>query len=420
MNYLYMNISAALIIFSSILIRKITINKIPHSIFSYLWVLAIIRLLIPYHFGSDFSVFNLSYKVSDFFYEKNLANNRFGISKLIEVTNALIKMDVIKSTLFVFWFVGFACVATRFIYSYICGRRIIKDTIFSPDSDKIKSWLKEFHLRRNPEIRISFNIEIPLSYGVIKSGIIIPHNLNLSNEKEIKQIILHEYMHIKYCHSWLKIALAIIASINWYNPAVWLLYKYINRDMEICCDRHVLLLMGGEERESYAMNLIHSAEKQCDNSVVCSGFTKESIRERIVAIMNFKKISIVMFLVSMIIPASVTTVFATNDNEMIKSTLNQVAFIDIEAGATVEKGLVNPEEDFTEQEISTYVLDSQTRASKSLRITSYEYVTYSTPPDTLIVTLKYEGYTYSGTLSLDEYNYKSGKYTAYYTGYVYR
>ena len=62
-------------------------------------------------------------------------------------------------------------------------------------------------------------------------------NFEKSSKKDKEQMILHEYMHLKYMHTLLQIIVIIIFCLNWYNPIIWAGYHYIKLDMEIACDR---------------------------------------------------------------------------------------------------------------------------------------------------------------------------------------
>lgn len=63
MGSLYMNLSAALMIFAIVVLRKELKNKVPDIAIWILWGLAIIRLYIPFHIESNFSVYNGIYYV---------------------------------------------------------------------------------------------------------------------------------------------------------------------------------------------------------------------------------------------------------------------------------------------------------------------------------------------------------------------
>ncbi len=67
---------------------------------------------------------------------------------------------------------------------------------------------------------------IPFSFG--NSIFINPH---LHTEKELKEIIRHEFVHVKQRHGVDIILSEIICLLNWYNPFSWLLRASIRQNL---------------------------------------------------------------------------------------------------------------------------------------------------------------------------------------------
>ena len=123
---------------------------------------------------------------------------------------------------------------------------------------------------------------------------------------------MHESVHIKYADNIWKLAAVFAVCIHWFNPLVWLMYVFINRDIEMACDEQVILRCGEDFRKEYAMVLLNLAEKQYKLSFFANGFGKNSIKERIVAIMKFKKTTTIGALGAAVILAGAVTVFTQN------------------------------------------------------------------------------------------------------------
>lgn len=111
---------------------------------------------------------------------------------------------------------------------------------------------------------------------------------------------------------WGLVAAVFAVCIHWFNPLVWLMYVFINRDIEMACDEQVILRCGEDFRKEYAMVLLNLAEKQYKLSFFANGFGKNSIKERIVAIMKFKKTTTIGALGAAVILAGAVTVFTQN------------------------------------------------------------------------------------------------------------
>ena len=85
------------------------------------------------------------------------------------------------------------------------------------------------------------------------------------------------------------VAAAAVLCVHWFNPAVWVLFRLYNRDMELACDEAVVREMKGDCRSIYAMTLIGMEEKRRGFSSLYSYFSKNAMEERIVAIMKTTK-----------------------------------------------------------------------------------------------------------------------------------
>jgi hypothetical protein len=76
---------------------------------------------------------------------------------------------------------------------------------------------------------------IPFSFG---NSIFI--NRHLHCEEELKEIIRHEFVHVKQKHSIDIVWAEIICLLNWYNPFAWLLKASIRQNLEFIADNKVL------------------------------------------------------------------------------------------------------------------------------------------------------------------------------------
>ncbi len=76
---------------------------------------------------------------------------------------------------------------------------------------------------------------IPFSFG---NSIFI--NRHLHSEKELEEIIRHEFVHVKQRHSLDIIWAEILCLVNWFNPFAWLLKRSIRQNLEFIADHKVL------------------------------------------------------------------------------------------------------------------------------------------------------------------------------------
>ena len=102
-------------------------------------------------------------------------------------------------------------------------------------------------------------------------------------------MLTHEYIHIRRFDALFKLVLTAVLCLHWFNPAVWLMYILANRDIEISCDYGVIHMLGESKKEAYALSLIHMEESKSGLYPLVNHYGKNPVKERIVAIMKFKK-----------------------------------------------------------------------------------------------------------------------------------
>lgn len=190
----------------------------------------------------------------------------------------------------------------------------------------------------------------------------------------------------------------------------------------MACDKHVVEVIGEEERESYARHLVFLSNLKNRKYAFFNGFIKGSskriVKERIVAIMKYKKLSALAVAFCMLIPMGVASAMGTNSNYVFGDEINN---------GNLEIAVVN--ESFVEDDVITvayedlepYVIEQQARATQRINIERYER-TYTSPsiPNEIEVTTQRDGYIYAGTLKLVEIKNSGSKYIGYYSGTLYR
>lgn len=156
-------------------------------------------------------------------------------------------------------------------------------------------------------------IQSPLVFGSIRQSIIIPKSLLCLDQQHMQHILTHEIIHIRRFDNLLKLLSVAAVCIHWFNPTVWLLYRLFARDLELSCDEQALSAYGSLGRQQYAVTLFMLAQNQMKNSLFCSGFFENPVKERMEAIMKYKKITGIGVVCAVMLLAGASSVFATNE-----------------------------------------------------------------------------------------------------------
>lgn len=420
-----MNISTICIIITIVLLRKIFLYKIPSFIFAILWGFAFVRLVIPFDITTNYNFYN-----GFFYFVQNILHVSLYSSVFLKITTIVVQLLQNRTFLFILlalWFSGIFYVGKKFVINFRKTIELRKTSIPMENKDDIYDILESYGLSKKYLLCENENIVSPVACGILKPMIIFPKDFCYTHSEISDQALLHEYMHLKYHHQVIQYILIFIVMINWFNPFIWLMYHYINRDMEVACDRGALKLLGKEYRETYALQLVHLVDKdyhKCPKQVVFyNSFSKYVMKERIVAIMRFKKFSVTAAVVTMLIPLGTVSAFGASPRYMFGSDLQSGKY-EITMDVTTDNDVPStPEFTLSWEEIAPYVTeDDSSRAADSLYIAGYKVVfsSVSKVTDSVNVSVKREGYIYKGTLYFTHLEMEGSKCVAYYSGTLYR
>ncbi len=188
----------------------------------------------------------------------------------------------------------------------------VKGENLNKQYDELKKHIK---IRSSVELRVSENINSPITMGIIKPVIFIPKYMY--DEQKMELMIAHELNHIKQKDMFFTIISFAILMLNFYNPLAYYLMFEWKRIVELACDEQVMKGMPEDERKIYGHLLVDMAEKEVFRQPIYAlGFTgKKLITERIENVMNKRKMSrfkkvVAGCLVVLMTFASSLTVFA--------------------------------------------------------------------------------------------------------------
>ena len=314
MNLLQMSLSGAVMILVIVVIRALAINKLPKKAFLVLWSVVVVRLLVPYSFSSTFSVYSLLGRLATTAETAN-GNPAVPFTPMAPTYNVIpgttATNTTAPATVCHLWVVGVLACAVFFAVAYWKCRKEFKASL-PVDTEYVKLWLSEHHIFRSIEIRQSDRISAPLTYGVFRPIILMPKTVDWDDLDTLKYVLTHEYVHIRRFDAVTKLVLMVALCVHWFNPAVWIMYVLVNRDIEISCDEAVIRAFGERTKSAYAMALIRMEETQSSLSPLCNNFSKNAIEERIVAIMKYKKTTIIGVALTLALVLTVTVAFASN------------------------------------------------------------------------------------------------------------
>lgn len=94
-------------------------------------------------------------------------------------------------------------------------------------------------------------------------------------------ILRHELNHLKRKHPWMKVIITCGLVLHWWNPLIWLAYKYTCLDLEMDCDRFTLEQLSPQNCREYAKTLVElGAGRRLWEAPLCFGECDGALRVR--------------------------------------------------------------------------------------------------------------------------------------------
>lgn len=331
MNLVEMSVCGGIMILAVLLLRLLFLERLPKKMFLFLWGIVLLRLLVPFEIASPVSIYNLipqkfrvvkqeeqcqqideeqpsqstqsSLVEEADTAEKNSAAERADATiknsteektdtaeknSTAEKTDTAVKNNIVENLWKVIYLAGAVVCFAWYTVSYHMNMRRFATAVPVTGLD-VEKWLAEHKCARKISIRRTKAVDTPLTYGLRKPVILLPKNLDLTEKATIEYVLEHEYTHIRRFDQLYKFIMVLAVCIHWWNPLVWLMLYFFNRDIELSCDERVIGHGGTEEKKAYAMALLRMEERRSRSETFCSSFSRNPNEERILAVIRMKK-----------------------------------------------------------------------------------------------------------------------------------
>jgi len=141
------------------------------------------------------------------------------------------------------------------------------------------------------ELCVNPLVSSPLLMGFFRPCIVLP-SADIS-PTDFQYIVLHELTHYKRGDMFYKWLAQATVCLHWFNPLVHLMSREITRDCEFSCDEAVLAKTGDGSAQEYGKTLLDAmaavGKYQENPGPVTLSENKQLLKERLGAIMNFKR-----------------------------------------------------------------------------------------------------------------------------------
>ena len=325
---LSLSVSGALLLLLILGLKPLYKNKFSKRWQYYIWIVVALRFLLPFTpdttiIGSLFEKFDTAAITNEIPTNPNVpvpadtgnskaepiqTNREITTAAIREPLNKYVCLFFIWSALALVLFVRKVTVYQGFIQYIKAGNKEVSDI-------KILNLLSDCEEKLNIKTRVELSrnslIASPMMIGFFRPKIILP--VGELEDKELSYIFVHELIHYKQRDMFYKWLIQIVVCAHWFNPFVYLLEKEVNKSCELSCDEIVLSVLDDSAKREYGDTLISffKSNNLYKNSLASVTLTEgaEQLKERLGAIMKFRKKSKVVIAITAIFTVAVCVCF---------------------------------------------------------------------------------------------------------------
>ena len=360
-----MSLVAGWLILAVLLIRGI-FNKLPKAFRCVLWGLVALRLICPWSIESDMSIIPKAEiiadddtKISILSGDKEIDNNSADVLHNEELDNDIIvnnsyegnKVDIVVkennsvendnsniintnsvnvhttqsngkesafsislSVLSKVWIMGVVIMAVYYMVSYVILKRKVRVSI-----------------RYEKNIHLCDNISSAFILGLVCPKIYVPSHLS---KVELANVIKHERAHLSRHDNWWKPLGFLLLSVYWFNPLILVAYIMFCKDIELACDEKVVKTMDVAEVKEYSNTLLECSISRKLIVAAPLAFGEVAVKSRIKSVLNYKKPTFWVIIVSIVISVVIGIGFMTNPTTKNKNNSSNEAEENSEIGTS--------------------------------------------------------------------------------------
>lgn len=306
---LSLSVSGTLLLLITLGLKPLYKNRFSKRWQYYIWIIAALRFLLPFTpdttiVGSLFENFDTAAITNEIPASHDAAvsvnpvsNEPAPVQANSDNTTAIAMREPINiyACLFFIWSVSALVLFVRKITVYQGFIQYIRAGNTDISDIKVLNLLSDCEERLNVKTRVelSYNplIASPMIIGFFRPRIVLP--VRKLEDKELSYIFVHELIHYRQRDMFYKWLIQLVVCVHWFNPFAYLLEKEVNKACELSCDEKVISVLDSNERREYGDTLISFLKSNSlyKSSLASITLTEgaEQLKERLSAIMNFKK-----------------------------------------------------------------------------------------------------------------------------------
>ncbi|WP_058304117.1 M56 family metallopeptidase [Gorillibacterium timonense] len=289
------SLKATLLILLILLARVLLRRWLNPRAISWLWLLVIVRLLVPWTPESPLSLYNLyamdqsggNSTSTDQVPQKgsfvtqpgteevkglpeaktstlSAQESRDFAAKATEPDKAAKNgIEKLPEAIPRLWLAGVGFMLSLFAIPSLRFASRVRITSAAPSERVLeisRACAQEMRIRRSFAVMETDAVTGPALFGIVKPKILLPRVAGSLRDEELRHLFLHELAHLKRKDLMINGIFSFLVAVHWFNPLLWYAYRKMREDQELACDSLVLSTIGSEQSQSYGNTIIRLLE----------------------------------------------------------------------------------------------------------------------------------------------------------------
>ena len=180
-------------------------------------------------------------------------------------------LEPLGALLEVLWHAGMALTGLLLVLSNLAFYRKLRRTRHLLDVDA------------STKIYVTDAIQSPCLFGLPLPAIYVPAAV-AEDAQALRHVLAHEEAHRRHGdHLWTALR-GVCLVLHWYNPLVWWAAALSRRDCELACDEAAVKALGEEQRAAYGRTLVGLAEQHSGLMRCATSMSGSDLKARIAAL----------------------------------------------------------------------------------------------------------------------------------------
>ena len=302
------NALAASYLILAVMLCRLLFRKAPKWISCLLWGLVAIRLVVPFHLESVFSLIPSGETVPADIEYMQAPRLDTGILVVNRVVNPVIEehfssapvssanpLQIWLAALGVVWLLGIALMLCYALASFLSIKKKVRDSV-----------------RLFENVYECDSIRSAFILGVVRPRIYLPAELE---EGARECVLAHERTHLQRGDHFWKPFGFLILTIYWFHPLCWIAYVLLCRDIEYACDERATRDMDREKKADYCQALLDLSVQRRMIAACPVAFGEVGVKERVKSVLNYRKPAFWVVAAALAVCVAVGVCFVTNPKE---------------------------------------------------------------------------------------------------------